>query len=104
MFSLLLFERGRVFLAVWAGCGGGVIFVAVWAKVRRACLFLLLFGRAGERMCIFFTVWARRACLFLLFGRCRVYFFAVWARAYSFFCCLRGGREFTHLPVCLAQL
>ena len=42
----------------------------------------------------FFLLFGRGRVLFLLFGRGRVFFF----------CCLGAGREFTHLPVCLARL
>ena len=82
--------------AVWAG--GCVYFFAVWA----GAFFFLLFGRVA----CFFLLFGRGRVLFLLFGRGRVLFFAVWAGpgARFFFCCLGGGREFTHLPVCLARL
>ena len=66
MLFFLLFGRGRVFFAVWAGgvffcffcClgGGRVLFFAVWAGA-----------------CSFFAVWAG-ACFFLLSGRGRVFF------------------------------
>ena len=67
------------------------------------CLFFAVW--AGERV-LFFAVWAGGVVFFLLFGRRRVLFFAVWAGGvfFFFFCCLGGGREFTHLPVCLARL
>ena len=54
-------------------------------------LFFLLFGRVG--VLIFFAVWAGG-----------VLFFTLWAGACLCVCCLGGGREFTHLPVCLARL
>ena len=76
---------GRVyFFAVWAG---DVFFFAVWA----GGVFFLLFGPG--------------ACFFFLFGRWACSFFLLFGRgACLFFCCLGGGREFTHLPICLARL
>ena len=90
---------------------------AVWAGGR---VSFLLFGRGvgggGVRVFLFvFLLFGRGACFFLPFGWGRVCFFAVWAGGVFicfavwaggvlFFCCLGGGREFTHLPVCLARL
>ena len=76
VFIFLLFGRGACFFLLFGRGGGGVLFFAVWAGA-----------------CSFFAVWAG-ACFFLLFG----------PGACFFFCCLGGGREFTHLPVCLARL
>ena len=53
--------------------------------------------------------WAK--LVFLLFGRVRVCFLSVWAGVVFcrlggmafFFGCLGGGREFTHLQVCLKR-
>ena len=76
---------------------------------------------SGKSVCffcclVFFVVWAFRVLFFLLFGRGRVLFcclgggvfflllFGPGACFFFFFCCLGGGREFTHLPVCLARL
>ena len=76
MFDFLLFGPGACFVFfVWEG----------W------CLFhFLLFGRVafifsllGQGACFIFAVWAGACLSFLLFGR---------------------GREFTHLPACLAGL
>ena len=84
------------FFAVWVGgrfffcClgGGRVLFFAVWA---------------GGRV-LFFAVWAGGRVLFFAVWAGGVFFFAVWAGD-VFFCLLFGrGREFTHLPVCLARL
>ena len=77
-------------------------------------------------MFYFLAVWAGGAFYLLLFGRGRVLLFAVWAvGVFYFFCCLGGGacfivfrlggcvcvfllfgqgREFNHLPACLAGL
>ena len=54
-----------------------VFFFAVWAG-GRAWLFFL-FGGGGRGGVFVFLVFGRGACCFLLFGRGRVYSFAVWA-------------------------
>ena len=97
---------------------------------RAFCFFCCLGGWACYCFSVwavtfFFAVWAGGVFCFLLFGRGRVFFllfgpvlfflfFSVWAGGifffcylgggHVFFCCLGGGREFTHLPVCLACL
>ena len=90
-------ERVVVF-AVWAG--GRIIFFAVWAGGR------VFFFAVWAGVALFFAVWAVDVLFFLVccLGRGRVFFFAVWAGCVFFFCCSGGGREFTHLPVCLACL
>ena len=94
--------------AVWAGrrfcffcclCGVRVFCFAIWAGdvfffFLGCCLGgvrILFAARAGS--IFFFAVCARVVFSFVLFGR-----------GACFFCCLGGGREFTHLPVCLARL
>ena len=72
--DFLLFGRETFFFFVWAE---GVFFFAVWAGAW-----------------FFFAVWAGGVFIF----------FAVWARGLCLFCWLGGGREFTHLPVCLVRL
>ena len=67
------------------GFSGAFVF-AVWAG--GVFFFAVLVGAY-----FFVAVWAG-ACLF----------FAVWAEGVFVFCCLGGGREFTHLPLCLARL
>ena len=58
----------------------------------------------GWAFLFFFAVWAG-ACFFCCLGWVRVVFVAVWAGGGGRgFCCLGGGREFTHLLVCLARL
>ena len=67
--------------------------------------FALLFGRVH----VFFAVWSGGerggGCVFCCLmegeGEGVMFVFAVWAEACSLFCCLGGGREFTHLPACL---
>ena len=112
----VLFGRGSCFFCC---CLGG------WG---RGFLFLLC-GRTGEKAFLF-VVWAGGLDLFFdvfcylgggvfaffCLGGVRVYLFSVWAgcvitfvlfgrwRFFFFSCCLGGGREFTHLPVCLARL
>ena len=90
-----------------------VVFV-VWAfrvfffAVCEGACFFLLFGRGA----FFFAVWAGGVFLLLFGGRVNfvavwaegVFFFLLFGRGACFFCCLGGGREFTHLPVCLARL
>ena len=67
-------------------------------------MFVLLFGRGA--CCFCFAVWAN-VCYFLLFGRgggSVGVFFWLFGHVSCFFLCLGGGREFTHLLVCLARL
>ena len=71
-------EGGVMFL--FAVCAGGDVFFAVWA----VSFFFFFFFCLGSWRFFF---------LFLLFGQ-----------GACFFCCLGGGREFTHLPVFLARL
>ena len=84
MFIVLLFGRvAFLFLAVWAG---GV-----------TCFFFNCFFCCLGGGVFLFAVWAGGVgggAVALLFGR----------GGLSFFCCLGGGRDFTHLPVCLARL
>ena len=75
---------------------------------------MFIFGCLGAGRVYFFAVWAggvfflgclgRDVFVFLLFGRGACLFFLLFGRGACFFCCLGGGREFTHLPVCLARL
>ena len=78
-----------LFVAVWAG--GCMLFFAVWA---------------GGVFFFFFCCLGGVVLFFLLFGRGgRVIFFGfLGGGAFLFFGCLGRGREFTHLPVCLARL
>ena len=75
-------------LGGWLFFLGGVHVVSAGALFRRVRVFV--FCRLGNGFC----------CL----GGGSCVFFAVWAGGVVFFCCLGGGREFTHLPVCLARL
>ena len=91
----------RAFVAVWAG-GREYVF-AVWA------VGVFLFCCLGGCRFFFLAVWAGACvcvCFFFFFAAGGAFIvFAVWARGVFFlFCCLGGGREFTHLPVCLARL
>ena len=88
--------------SVFFCCLGGWLCVLCFFVV--GCLggwrVFLLFGRMGREGGgggggVFF---------FCCLGGWRVLFFAVWAGGVFFFCCLGGGREFTHLPDCLACL
>ena len=134
MLCFLLFGRGRVsFFAVWAGAQAPPKqqknprpppkqqkHKHAPAPSERVCFFCCLGGWAclffcclGGGVFIFFAVWAG-GVFFCCLGRGRVHFllFGRWARFFLMFgqgacccfCCLGGGREFTHLPVCLARL
>ena len=87
---------GRIyFFAVWAGRGDGVAVFSVW------CRLFLLFGRGV----VSFFLFGRACLLFVLFGWGAYLFLLLFGRgACLFLCCLGGGREFAHLPVCLARL
>ena len=87
MFHFVLFGRVGVFIFCCLG-EGRFFFFAVWAG---GLFFVLLFGR--ERM-FFFCCLGGSRFVFCCLGGCVCFFF----------CCLGGGREFTHLPVCLARL
>ena len=78
---------------------------------ERVCFFLLVvrvacfvfFGCLGGEF--FFCCLGRVDMVFLAVWAAGVFFFfAVWAGGFFCFCCLGGGREFPHLPVCLARL
>ena len=71
---------------------GGACFFCCLGEWR--CFCFLLFGPVR----VFFAVWAGGVFIVLLFGR------GGGGGGRVFFCCLGGGREFTHLPVCLARL
>ena len=98
VFLVLLFGRAEeracyCLFAVWAGVR---VFFAVWAGWGETVYFFCCWGGPGRRRVFFFAVWAG----------CRV-FLALWAGRgeFCFFLCGLGrGREFTHLPVCLARL
>ena len=73
-------------------CLGGIRFLLFGPG--GACFFCCL----GGGVLIFVAVRAGCMWFFCCLGRVRV-----WAGG-VFFCCLGEGREFTHLPVCLARL
>ena len=93
VFFVLLFGRVVFFFAVWAGWRVFFSF-AVWADDFFCCL----------GVCSFFCCLGGWRVLFLLLGPGACFFFSVWAGCVFFLCCLGGGREFTHLLVCLALL
>ena len=96
---------------------------AVWAGNRFRCFFVCCLGGPGEGRVFFsavwawrrvFAVWAWAYAFFAVWAGCVFFLFAVWAgcdffavwagSVFVFLLFGRGGREFTHLPVCLARL